>query len=258
MSEQAEAASEPSKSGALRETIDTIRTVAFWLAVALVIRIVFFQPFTIPSSSMEPTLYEGDYVVVSKYAYGWSRHSMPFSPPLFHGRILGKSPARGDIVVFKRPSDGKMDLIKRVIGLPGDVVQVRGGVVYINGAEVPRTRTQVVREAWRYGVHDVVRFREILPGGKRIVVNDFGTGRHLDDTEEMLVPDGGYFMMGDNRDDSLDSRAPARNPRRPAPAENLIGRAEFIAVSWSQGASLFKPWTWVMNLRPSRFFTSLR
>jgi len=258
MSGRAQAAARPAKAGALHETIDTIRTVLFWLAVALVIRVLLFQPFTIPSASMEPTLYEGDYVVASKYAYGWSRHSIPFSPPLFHGRLFGRAPQRGDIVVFKRPGDGRMDLIKRVIGLPGDRVQVRRGVVFINGRQVPRARTAVVREAWRNGIHDVVRFRETLPEGKTIVVNDFGTGRRLDDTEVMVVPAGDYFMMGDNRDDSLDSRAPGPVGVGFVPAENLIGRAEIILVSWSQGASLFKPWTWVANLRPSRFFTVLR
>ena len=132
MTESASAAAEK-KSGAIRETVEVVKTVVVALAIALVLRVIFFQPFTIPSASMEPNLYEGDYIVVSKYAYGWSRHSIPFSPPLFPGRVFERAPHRGDIVVFKLPRDTKIDYIKRVIGLPGDRVQVKGGVVYING-----------------------------------------------------------------------------------------------------------------------------
>jgi signal peptidase I len=256
MTESASAAVEK-KSGAVGEVVEVVKTVLVALAIALVLRVVFFQPFTIPSASMEPNLYEGDYIVVSKYAYGWSRHSIPFSPPLFQGRVFERAPKRGDIVVFKLPRDTKIDYIKRVIGLPGDRIQVRGGVVYINGERVPRVEMGVVREEVGYGVRDVQRFRETLPEGRAILVNDYGTGEPLDDTTVMMVPEGHYFMMGDNRDNSMDSRLDASTGVGFVPAEDLVGKAEIILLSWKKGASLFKPWTWVMDLQPSRFFTVL-
>ena len=121
------------KSGVLHETWEIVKTIAIALLVALVLRVFLFQPFTIPSASMEPTLLEGDYIIVSKYAYGYSRHSAPFSPPLFDGRVFSQAPKRGDIVVFKLPRDGRTDYIKRLVGLPGDRIQVREGVLLING-----------------------------------------------------------------------------------------------------------------------------
>jgi len=256
MTESASAAI-PKKSGAVGEMFEVVKTVLVALAIALVLRVVFFQPFTIPSASMEPNLYEGDYIVVSKYAYGWSHHSIPFSPPLFHGRIFERAPKRGDIVVFKLPRDTKVDYIKRVIGLPGDRIQVRGGVVYINGERVPRVETGVVREVENFTERDVQRYRETLPEGRSIMVNDYGPDGDLDNTSVMVVPDGHYFMMGDNRDNSMDSRLDASIGVGFVPAEDLVGKAEIILLSWKQGASLFKPWTWVMNLQPSRFFTLL-
>jgi signal peptidase I len=256
MTESASAAVEK-KSGAVGEVVEVVKTVLVALAIALVLRVIFFQPFTIPSASMEPNLYEGDYIVVSKYAYGWSRHSIPFSPPLFHGRVFERAPKRGDIVVFKLPRDTKIDYIKRVIGLPGDRIQVRGGVVYINGERVPRVQTATVHEVGDFAERDVARFRETLPEGRTIMVNDYGTGEPLDDTTVMVVPEGHYFMMGDNRDNSMDSRLDASTGVGFVPAEDLVGKAEIILLSWKKGASLFKPWTWVMNLQPSRFFTVL-
>ena len=256
MTESASAAAEK-KSGAIRETVEVVKTVVVALAIALVLRVIFFQPFTIPSASMEPNLYEGDYIVVSKYTYGWSRHSIPFSPPLFSGRVFERAPHRGDIVVFKLPRDTKIDYIKRVIGLPGDRIQVKGGVVYINGERLPRVETAKVEEDAGYGVREVERFRETLPEGKSILVNDYGPDGDLDNTSVMVVPPGHYFMMGDNRDNSMDSRLPSSIGVGFVPAENLVGKAEIILVSWKKGASLFKPWTWVLNLQPSRFFRVL-
>jgi signal peptidase I len=247
------------KAGVLAETVELLKTVIAALTIALVLRVLLFQPFTIPSASMEPNLYQGDYIVVSKYAYGWSRYSIPFSPDLFKGRLLGRGPARGDIVVFKLPRDGRTDYIKRVIGLPGDRVQVRGGVVYINGDRVPRVRTGSVKEDSGFGfARDVMRYTETLPEGRRIHVNDYGPGARLDDTEVFIVPEGHYFMMGDNRDNSLDSRLPEEEGVGFVPAENLVGRAEFILVAWNAKASLFKPWTWVADAEPERFFKRLR
>jgi signal peptidase I len=126
---------QPEKSGAVHETIEIVKTIVYALLIALVLRVIFFQPFTIPSASMEPNLYEGDYVIVSKYSYGYSKHSIPFSPPLFQGRLLEQSPQRGDVAVFKLPSDGRTDYIKRVIGLPGDRVQMRAGLLYTGSSK---------------------------------------------------------------------------------------------------------------------------
>ena len=126
----------PGEKGAVAELIEIIKTVAYALGIALVLRVLLFQPFTIPSASMEPNLYQGDYIIVSKFSYGWSRHSIPFSPPIIQGRIFNHAPKRGDIIVFKLPRDNRTDYIKRLIGLPGDKIQIRGGAVFINGKEI--------------------------------------------------------------------------------------------------------------------------
>ncbi len=248
MTEAAEAA--PAKN----ETWEVIKTVAVALLIALVLRVILFQPFTIPSASEEPNLYEGDYVFVTKFDYGWSRHSIPFSPPLFSGRIFDNPPKRGDIIVFKLPRDNRTDYIKRLIGVPGDRVQMKDGLLYLNGQLVPRVVKETVQETGGTSVvRPVQRVQETLPGGRTYMTNDFGTNYDLDNTPEFTVPDGYYFFMGDNRDNSADSRLPPEIGVGMVPEENLVGRARVVLVSWSQGASLFKPWTWVLNLRPSRF-----
>ncbi|MDB5424291.1 MAG: signal peptidase [Phenylobacterium sp.] len=263
MSENAQAAHTPEdapKSGALNELVEIIKTVVYALLIALFLRVILFQPYTIPSASMEPNLYEGDYIIVSKFSYGYSRHSIPFSPPIFSGRILEQPAHRGDIVVFKLPRDGHTDYIKRVIGLPGDRIQMKQGLLYLNDRQVPRETLPSVKEDTGYGyVREVARYRETLPGGKTFITNDFGTDGDLDNTDVYLVPAGHYFMMGDNRDNSSDSRvAPEAGGVGYVPAENLVGRAQIILLSWSPGASIFKPWTWVMNARLSRFVHPLK
>jgi signal peptidase I len=257
MSQASDAAQSPAK-GTANEVVEIIKTVVYALLIALFLRVLFFQPFTIPSASMEPNLHEGDYIVVSKFSYGYSRHSVPFAPPIFHGRILERAPTRGDVAVFKTPRDDSTVLVKRIIGLPGDRIQMRAGRLYINDAQVPRQRVTTVREDAGYGyVHDVTVYRETLPGGRTIVTNDFGTDGDLDDTGVYVVPEGHYFMMGDNRDNSLDSRvAPEAGGVGYVPAENFVGRASIILMSWRQGASLFKPWTWA-NLDTQRFLRPL-
>lgn len=236
------------------ETIEILKTVAVALLIALFLRVLLFQPFTIPSASEEPNLYEGDYVIVTKFDYGWSRHSIPFSPPLFEGRILSKAPERGDIIVFKLPRDGRTDYIKRLIGVPGDRVQMRQGLLYLNGQPVERRQTELVTETGGSGLmRPVARVEETLPGGRRYMTNDFGADGDLDDTPEVIVPPGHYFFIGDNRDNSADSRLPTEIGVGLVPEENLVGKARLVLLSWSPGASLFKPWTWVLNLRPSRF-----
>jgi signal peptidase I len=256
MSEQAQGARNPEKSGALHEVFEIIKTVVYALGIALVLRVLLFQPFTIPSASMVPNLLEGDYVVVSKYSYGWSRHSIPFSPPLFQGRVFGHAPQRGDIIVFKLPRDGKTDYVKRLIGLPGDHISVHGGVVYLNRKRIPRAPLPPAMIDAGFGyVRPVDQYRETLPEGKSFVVNDFGPDGDLDNTSEFIVPEGHYFFMGDNRDNSSDSRVPPEEGGVGyVPAENLEGKARIVLLSWDKEASLFKPWTWVTHARPSRFF----
>ena len=238
----------------VNETWEIIKTVAVALLIALVLRVLLFQPFTIPSASEEPNLYEGDYVLVTKFDYGWSKHSIPLSPDLFSGRIFGRAPTRGDVIVFKLPRDNNTDYIKRLIGLPGDRVQVRDGLLYINGKIVPRTVTATVEETGgTESIIPVQRVQETLPEGRKVMTNDFGTNYPLDNTEEFTVPLGYYFFMGDNRDNSADSRLSVYDGVGMVPEENLEGRARFVLISWNKGASLFKPWTWVLNLNFHRF-----
>ena len=260
MSENVQAAQDPQKTGAMSELVEIIKTVVYALLIALFLRVLFFQPYTIPSASMEPNLYEGDYIIVSKWTYGYSRHSIPFSPPLFSGRIMETQAHRGDIVVFKLPRDHKVDYIKRVIGLPGDRIQMKNGLLYLNDKQVRREPLPSVKEDIGDGyVRDVARYRETLPGGKTYVTNDFGTDGQLDNTDVYVVPEGMYFMMGDNRDNSSDSRVlPQNGGVGYVPEENLEGKAQIILLSWKAGASIFKPWTWVLNLQPSRFFNVLK
>jgi signal peptidase I len=238
------------------EVVETLKTVAYALLIALVLRVIVFQPYTIPSSSMEPGLVTGDYIVVSKWPYGWSRASIPFDLPLFHGRIRGREPRRGDVVVFRLPRDPGEAYIKRLIGLPGDRVQVIGGEVRVNGKPIPRQFTGLAED------HDapgriVPRVVETAAAGKPYVT--FGGARdgEGDNTQVYVVPPGRYFMMGDNRDNSLDSRWPKDVGVGFVPAENLVGRAEVVMLSWREGASIFKPWTW-LSLDASRFLQRVR
>ncbi|MBP6876864.1 MAG: signal peptidase I [Phenylobacterium sp.] len=257
MTDRAETASD--KASGVNDFVEIVKTVAYALLIALFLRVLFFQPFTIPSASMEPTLLEGDYIIVSKFSYGYSRHSIPFSPPLFKGRIMERSPERGDIIVFKLPRDGRTDYIKRLIGLPGDRVQMRDGRLWVNDKEVVDKELPPVMIDSGYGfTRNVQRFQETLPGGRTFITYDFGPDGDVDKTPTFVVPEGHYFFMGDNRDNSLDSRVPAAIGVGFVPAENLVGKAQIILLSWNPGASLFKPWTWVLNARPSRFFNILQ
>jgi len=259
MTEDVHSADSSEKSGALNEVVEIVKTVVYALLIALFLRVLFFQPFTIPSASMDPTLLEGDYIIVSKYSYGYSKNSIPFSPPLFKGRIMDRKPERGDIIVFKLPRDGHIDYIKRLVGLPGDRIQMKGGVLFINDKAVPRKPLPPVMVDSGYGfTRNVERYEETLPNGKSYITYDFGPDGDVDNTGVYVVPEGSYFFMGDNRDNSLDSRVPAEIGVGYVPAENLVGKARIIMLSWNKGASLFKPWTWVLDARPSRFFHTLK
>jgi signal peptidase I len=242
------------KSGGLGETVSVIVQA---LLLALVIRTLLFQPFSIPSGSMRPTLLEGDYLFVTKWAYGYSRHSLPFSPPIFSGRIFGSEPERGDVVVFKFPPNPSLDYIKRVIGLPGDHVQVRNGQLFINGEGVKREKVgQIDNPDVTEENRPVDVYRETLPNGVSYDTLDLTPNSFADSTAEFVVPEGHYFMMGDNRDNSTDSRFPPPSGVGFVPAENLVGRANIIFFSIADGASPLEIWRWG-SIRPSRFFNAV-
>jgi signal peptidase I len=244
---------------AASETVEIVKTVVVALALAFVLRVLLFQPFTIPSASMEPNLYEGDYIVVSKWAYGYSKYSsgLPINLPLGEGRVLGRAPNRGDIVVFKLPRDNKTDYIKRVIGLPGDRIQMIANKLHINGQPVGDVVVSQGEVNDIFGPRPVTQVRETLPNGKSFLSQDYGPGGDLDDTPVYEVPAGHYFMMGDNRDNSIDSRVQMSAGVGMVPEANLVGKAEIIMFSWEPGASLFNPVSWFANVRPSRFFRVL-
>jgi signal peptidase I len=243
------------------------------LLIAWVIRSLVFAPFSIPSGSMLPALFIGDYVAVAKWHYGFSRFSFPWGFPSFDGRLLGRLPERGDVVVFRAPGTDE-DFIKRVIGLPGDTLEVRGGMLVINGRPIPREQegtfampvsanspcrvvagaTPMVRptneggEACLYPV-----FRETLPDGRSYRVIDQVDNPRADNVAPTVVPAGHLFLMGDNRDDSLDSRfSPQEGGIGFVPVENLIGRATLIFWSTDGTAEYPKPWTWFSALRGDR------
>ena len=233
---------------------ETVKTVFYAVLIAVVIRTFGYEPFSIPSSSMVPTLLVGDYLFVSKFSYGYSRYSLPLGVPLVPGRVLYSEPERGDVVVFKLPSDNKTDYIKRIVGLPGDRIQVRDGVLAINGEPVKRERVADEVQYMPSGnVIRIPRFIETLPNGKRHYIlesqGDFGPA---DNTDVYIVPDGHFFAMGDNRDNSQDSRYPQVGF---VPKKNLVGRAEFLF--FSVNGSVWEIWKWPKSLRFDRLFQGI-
>ena len=235
-------------------TGETIKIVIQALLLALVVRTILFQPFNIPSGSMKETLLVGDYLFVSKYAYGYSRFSLPFGLHLFDGRIWSSPPKRGDIVVFKLPRDDSTDYIKRVIGLPGDRIQVKDGVLYINDTAVPRVEDGIFTDdGFNYR-----RYRETLPEGVSYITLDRDVNGPEDNTQVFEVPPDHYFMMGDNRDNSTDSRvSPSSGGVGYVPFENLVGRAEVIFFSVDEGTPAWEIWTWPWTVRWDRLFKVL-
>ncbi|KAA2235286.1 signal peptidase I [Salinarimonas soli] len=233
---------------------ETVKVVAQALLIALVVRTILFQPFNIPSGSLIPTLLIGDYLFVSKYSYGYSRHSIPFSPPVITGRIWGTPPKRGDIAVFKLPKDNTTDYIKRVIGLPGDRIQVVEGRLQINGQTLKRERIADYRTEDPFGrVVEVPRYRETNPEGVTYTtIERDGDKGFWDNTPVYVVPANHYFMMGDNRDNSTDSRDEASVGY--VPYENFVGRAEIIFFSIDENASAWKLWEWPWTVRWERLF----
>jgi signal peptidase I len=257
MSSEANVKDKDAQSGGI---MDTLRVIIHALLLAVFIRIFLYQPFNIPSGSMIPTLLVGDYLFVSKFSYGYSRHAFPWSPNLFDGRIFGSDPERGDVAVFKLPSNDSENYIKRVIGLPGDRVQMIEGVLHINGEGVKRERIEdfvgprsACESGTNYSEITVPRYMETLPNGVTYESLDCRTNSGSDDTREFVVPEDHFFMMGDNRDNSSDSRSP-RSGVGYVPRENLIGRADVIFFSIDETASWFAPWRWPVEIRWSRFF----
>ncbi|MDF1791552.1 MAG: signal peptidase I [Thalassobaculaceae bacterium] len=231
---------------------ELIRTVVIACAIALGIRTFLYEPFNIPSGSMIPTLLVGDYLFVSKVSYGYSRYSMPLSLPLIPGRILFTEPERGDVVVFKLPSDNSTDYIKRLVGLPGDTIQVKGGILHINGEPVKRRQIEDFQP--ENGGRAVAQFMETLPNGREHRILELSDSMSADNTPVYHVPEGHYFAMGDNRDNSRDSRFPEVGP---IPAENLVGRAEVLFYSTNGTASWMEIWKWPFAIRYGRLLDSI-
>lgn len=235
--------------------LEAVKTVTYALVIAVVIRTFLFQPFNIPSSSMENTLLIGDYLFVTKFSYGYSKHSFPWSPDVFEGRVWSAPPERGDVAVFRLPARPWEDYIKRVVGLPGDRIQMIDGVLHINGEPCKLKRIADFVQITQYGYEErVPRYLETLPNGVVHEILDREPDKAgADNTQEFVVPPGHYFMMGDNRDNSNDSRIPDSGVGF-VPEENLVGRADMIFFSTDGSAQVWEVWKWPWAIRYGRFF----
>ncbi len=245
----------------VKDDESVFKTVAYALLIALTVRTFLFEPFNIPSSSMKPTLLIGDYLFVSKFSYGVGRYSFPFGDQIFgdnfEGRILDTEPERGDVIVFRKPTETSIDYIKRLIGLPGDTIQVTQGQLYINGAVAPRELVQI--GDGRNGIPlNVKEYEETLPNGVKHLIWERSDHARLDNFGPYLIPNGYYFFMGDNRDNSADSRE--LNSVGPVPYENLIGRADVLFFSHrgdDNGENVgdwWEVWKWPTMIRFGRIF----
>jgi signal peptidase I len=239
-----------------KNIIENIKTLFYALVIAVIIRSLIIQPFYIPSSSMEPSLLVGDRIFVTKYSYGYSKHSFPFSPPIFKGRMFSNKPKRGDVVVFKTPADNRTDYIKRIIGLPGDQVQFLESNLFINNSEVIKSRLSSSDKIY-CGTYDldVFTFEEILPNGikhKSVYLKNFP----YTNSDPFIVPDDHYFFLGDNRDCSKDSRFLSSVGY--VHKDNLVGKAQFIFFSSDKRlGNIFSFWKWNKSIRFNRFLKKI-
>jgi len=240
-----------------KKILENIKTLLYALVIALVIRSFLFQPFYIPSSSMEPNLLIGDRLFVSKYSYGFSKHSLPFSPNITKDRYFMKAPKRGDVVVFKTPADNRTDYIKRLVGLPGDYVQIINGDLYLNDKKILRTKlNQEFTINCGNEKIDVQGFNEVFPNGKEYTVVYRKEGS-MKDTDKYFVPKEHYFFMGDNRDCSKDSRFLSSVGY--VNINNLVGKARITFFSNDKDlGNLFKFWKWNKSIRFDRFFKKIK
>ncbi len=236
---------------------DNVKTILYALALAMVLRFTIAQPFRIPSGSMQPTLEVGDYIVVTKWSYGYGRFSFaPLEGLLPHGRLFGSEPERGDVVVFRPSPEPNRDFIKRVIGMPGDRIQMVDGVLHINGQSVEREDLGAVEFENEDGFVELVpAIRETLPNGVSYVTFNRNPHSEFDNTRVYVVPDGHYFMMGDDRDNSADSRVSSTVGY--VPYDQLVGPAQFVVVSFDGTTSIFRPWTLFTGFRGDRFLKSV-
>jgi signal peptidase I len=242
------------KSGGL---LENVKTIVYAGLIAVVVRTVAFEPFNIPSGSMEPTLLVGDYLFVSKYSYGYSTFSLPLGPNWFSGRYPNILPQRGDVAVFKYPRDNSTDYIKRIVGLPGDHVQVQQGQLYVNGVLVARTPAGDFLDEDDEVTTELKRYLEKLPGGPEHYIAKATDEGPMNNTIEFVVPPGHVFAMGDNRDNSSDSRVMTGNGVGYVPLENLVGRAEFIFFSFDARRPWWQIWQWPLEIRWSRLFRGI-
>ena len=219
------------------------------ILIAIIIRTFFFQAFFIPSSSMEPTLLVGDRIFVSKFSYGYSKHSFPFSLPLINERVLFSEPERGDIIVFKTPENLRIDYIKRLVGLPGDKIQMIDGILHINDIPVKRKKIRSETKLINNGqIRNVLVYEETLPNNISYETFDMGNTR-ADNTSEILIPEDSYFFMGDNRDNSKDSRFVGSVPKN-----NLVGKAQIIFFATEGGSTILEFWRWPFDIQIDRLF----
>lgn len=219
------------------------------ILIAIIIRTFFFQAFFIPSSSMEPTLLVGDRIFVSKFSYGYSKHSFPFSLPLINERVLFSEPERGDIIVFKTPENLRIDYIKRLVGLPGDKIQMIDGILHINDIPVKRKKIRSETKLINNGqIRNVLVYEETLPNNVYYETFDMGNTR-ADNTSEIFIPEDSYFFMGDNRDNSKDSRFVGSVPKN-----NLVGKAQIIFFATEGGSTILEFWRWPFDIQIDRLF----
>ena len=236
---------------------ENIKTLLYALIIAIFIRSIFIQPFYIPSSSMESTLLVGDRLFVTKFSYGYSKHSFPFSPAIFNGRIMYKSPKRGDVVVFKTPADNRTDYIKRLIGLPGDIIQFIDGELYLNGNQILKTIKSKNDILYCGNLKiKVTSFLEKLPGGK-IYTSSYRNDYSYLNSDKFIVPADHFFFLGDNRDCSKDSRFLSEVGY--VHKNNLVGKAQILFFSSNpKVGSIFKIWQWDKIMRFERFFKKIK